>query len=42
MEALPEIVSWFRERGYVFRKLSLSQEEREILSRCPARMGLPE
>lgn len=42
MEALPEIVSWFRERGYVFRKLSLSQEDREILSRCPARMGLPE
>lgn len=41
MEALPQIVAHFRERGFEFRALSTDDEDREILSRCPAPMGLP-
>lgn len=41
-EALPQIVAHFRERGYEFRMLSTGAEDRELLARCPANMGLPE
>ena len=40
--ALPEIVQYYRDGGYTFRKLSSSMEERRILSRCPAHMHLPD
>lgn len=41
-EILPQLVTYFREKGYSFRELSLSAEDRELLSYCPANMKLPE
>lgn len=38
---LPELVEFFRERGYEFRKLSTDPEDAEILSRCSANLMLP-
>ena len=38
---LPELVEFFRERGYEFRKLSTDAEDAEILSRCSANLMLP-
>lgn len=38
---LPELVAFFRERGYEFRKLSAEPEDAEILLRCSANMMLP-
>ena len=38
---LPELVAFFRDRGYEFRKLSAEPEDAEILSRCSANMMLP-
>lgn len=40
--ALPEIVQYYRDGGYTFRRLSTSMEERRILARCPAHMRLPD
>ncbi len=40
-DALPEIVAFYRERGYEFRRLSTAPEEREILSRCDAHLSFP-
>ena len=39
---LPAIVQYYRDNGYEFRVLSTSEEEREILMNCPARMMLPD
>ncbi|MBR5302225.1 MAG: polysaccharide deacetylase family protein [Clostridia bacterium] len=39
---LPELVTYFRERGYVFRVLATDETERAILARCPVKMMLPE
>ncbi|MBQ8092129.1 MAG: polysaccharide deacetylase family protein [Clostridia bacterium] len=41
-KALLDIVAFYRENGYEFRRLSASMEERRILARCPSRMGLPD
>lgn len=41
-EILPELVGYFRGRGYEFRMLSTSEEERRILARSSAPMMLPE
>lgn len=38
---LPDLVAFFRERGYEFRKLSTDPEDVEILSRCSANLMLP-
>lgn len=38
---LPDLVAYYRERGYEFRMLSASEEEREILERCPAKIVFP-
>lgn len=38
---LPDLVAYYRERGYEFRMLSASPEEREILERCPAKIVFP-
>lgn len=38
---LPDLVEFFRERGYEFRKLSTDPEDAEILSRCSANLMLP-
>ena len=40
-DALAGIVEHYRSLGYEFRTLSTDQEERAILSRCPAPMRLP-
>ncbi|MBQ9007888.1 MAG: polysaccharide deacetylase family protein [Clostridia bacterium] len=40
--ALPDIVQYYRDGGYTFRRLSTSMEERRILARCPAHMRLPD
>ena len=39
---LPELVAYFRENGYEFRRLSTGKEDREILSRCGAHFMLPD
>ena len=39
---LPELVAYFRENGYEFRRLSTGEEDREILSRCGAHFMLPD
>lgn len=39
---LPTIVQHYRDNGYEFRVLSTSEEDREILKNCPARMMLPD
>ena len=39
---LPELVAYFRENGYEFRRLSASEEDREILSRCKLNMMMPD
>ncbi|MBQ7486762.1 MAG: polysaccharide deacetylase family protein [Clostridia bacterium] len=41
-QALPDIVAFYRQNGYEFRRLSSSMEERRILARCPAHMHLPD
>ena len=38
---LPDLVEFFRERGYEFRKLSTDPEDAEFLSRCSANLMLP-
>ena len=39
---LPELVAYFRENGYEFRRLSTGKEDREILSHCGAHFMLPD
>ena len=39
---LPELVAYFRENGYEFRRLSTGEEDREILSHCGAHFMLPD
>jgi len=39
---LPDLVAYYRERGYVFRTLSTSEEEKKILARCSAKMEFPD
>ena len=39
---LPDLVAYFRENGYEFRRLSTGEEDREILSRCGAHFMLPD
>ncbi|MBP3657015.1 MAG: polysaccharide deacetylase family protein [Clostridia bacterium] len=41
-QILPDLVAYYRERGYEFRTLSADPEEREILARCPAKIIYPE
>lgn len=41
-EILPDLIAYFRERGFEFRTLSTSEEDRALLERCPANMMLPE
>ncbi|MBQ2947583.1 MAG: polysaccharide deacetylase family protein [Clostridia bacterium] len=40
-EMLPDLVQYFRDRGFEFRSLSLEQEDRDILARSTAKMMLP-
>ena len=42
LRILPELVAYFRENGYEFRRLSTGEEDREILSRCGAHFMLPD
>ena len=42
LRILPELVAYFRENGYEFRRLSTGKEDREILSRCGAHFMLPD
>lgn len=39
---LPDLVAYYREKGYVFRTLSTSEEERAILARSGVKMMMPE
>lgn len=39
---LVDLVAYFKENGFEFRMLSTSEEDRAILSACPARMMLPD
>ena len=38
---LPQMIAYFKDRGYEFRALSTGPEDRELLSYCPANMQLP-
>lgn len=40
-QILPDLIAFYRDNGYEFRTLSLSEEDRELLARCPANMMLP-
>jgi len=37
---LPDLVAYYREKGYEFRALATGEEDRRILERCPAKMML--